>query len=74
MEGKVGGGGGEEKGRKNATARYLLKNTDEEPEGSIILKCTFILKNPKCLINKKKVCLFERHKPSPRSNNIILTL
>jgi len=53
--------------------RYLQQYVDEEYGGKIILKFIFVFKNPKCLINNNSMCLFKRHKPSPRPNTINLT-
>jgi hypothetical protein len=53
--------------------RYLLQNVDDWSEGKIILKSTLVLKSLNCSINKNSVLLFERHKPSPRPNTVILT-
>ena len=52
--------------------RYLLQNVGDWSEGKIILKSTLILKNLNCSINRNSVLLFERHKPSPRSNTVTL--
>ena len=52
--------------------RYLLKYLDEEFEGRIILKCILIFKDLKYSINKNRFD-FERSKPIPRSNTILLT-
>ena len=51
--------------------RHLLKNVDDECEGKTI-QMPVIFKNLKCVIIKTIVWLFERHKPSPKPNTIIL--
>ena len=50
--------------------RYLLKNIDDKIEGKIILKSTLSLQNLTCIINRNRVLLCDRHKPSPRSNTV----
>ena len=52
--------------------RYLLKYLDEEFQGRIILKSILIFKDLKYSINKNRFD-FERPKPIPRSNTILLT-
>jgi hypothetical protein len=78
--GKMGGdsvckAGRKAKGKEDGKhiVRYLLQNDDDYSERKVILKSTLILKNLKCLINKNIVLLFERHKPNPIPNTIILT-
>ena len=66
--------GCEVKWREGSTdiGRHLLKNLDDESEGKTIYKSILIFKDLNHDINKNIVWLFERHKSSPRLNNIIL--
>ena len=51
--------------------KHLLKNVDKGSEGKTIRKSIVLFKDLKFGINKNIVLLFERHKSSPRPNNII---
>ena len=52
--------------------RHLLGNLDGESERKTILKSILLFKDLKRGTNKNIVWLFERHKPSPKPNTIIL--
>ena len=54
--------------------RHLLGNLDGESERKTILKSILLFKDLKRGTNKNIVWLFERHKPSPKPNTIILTV
>ena len=67
-------GGWEGKGREGSGGifRHLLGNLDNETEGKTIQKFILLFKCLKCYTNKNVLRMFDRPKPSPRSNSTIL--